>query len=376
MQKYNVLDLFCGCGGMSWGLKKKNFNIVAGIDNWEPALNTYAYNHGGTKALNLDLSRVEPSEVLRAIGKRKNEIDVIVGGPPCQGFSKNIPAYGRFLEDPRNQLYRAYLRFVHEIRPKVAILENVAEIYNAFGGIVRREIIENLEADGYQVEVQIVNMSEYGIPQKRRRCFFFASRLGCPVFPEKSKDMISAWQAISDLPIVNQGEGYDGMPYTSECENDYQKHMRASSKSVFNHIAAVMNPIQTERISSLQPGQGLKDLPKELQVKSGYSGAYGRLDYTSAATTITRWVSHVGSGRFAHPREVRGLTMREAARLQSFSDDFHFLGGRNDQAGQIGNAVPPGFMEQLADSIRIALEGKAEEYQQLELFSDAWALHG
>ena len=166
------------------------------------------------------------------------------------------------------------------------------------------------------------------------------------------------------------------MPYTSECENDYQKHMRASSKSVFNHIAAVMNPIQTARISSLQPGQGLKDLPKELQVKSGYSGAYGRLDYTSAAATITRWVFHVGSGRFAHPREVRGLTMREAARLQSFSDDFHFLGGRNDQAGQIGNAVPPGFMEQLADSIRIALEGKAEEYQQLELFSDAWALHG
>ena len=126
MQKYNVLDLFCGCGGMSWGLKKKNFNIVAGIDNWEPALNTYAYNHGGTKALNLDLSRVEPSEVLRAIGKRKNEIDVIVGGPPCQGFSKNIPAYGRFLEDPRNQLYRAYHRIFQEIRPKVAILENVA----------------------------------------------------------------------------------------------------------------------------------------------------------------------------------------------------------------------------------------------------------
>ena len=207
MQKYNVLDLFCGCGGMSWGLKKKNFNIVAGIDNWEPALNTYAYNHGGTKALNLDLSRVEPSEVLRAIGKRKNEIDVIVGGPPCQGFSKNIPAYGRFLEDPRNQLYRAYLRFVHEIRPKVAILENVAEIYNAFGGIVRREIIENLEADGYQVEVQIVNMSEYGIPQKRRRCFFLHPDLAVLCFRTSRKIwyLLGRQFQISRLSIREKG---------------------------------------------------------------------------------------------------------------------------------------------------------------------------
>ena len=123
----------------------------------------------------------------------------------------------------------------------------------------------------------------------------------------------------------------------------------------------IMRPMQTARIASIGPGQGLKDMPPHLRVKGGYSGAYGRLDYDSVAPTITRWVFHIGSGRFAHPREDRGLTMREAARIQSFSDDFHFCGTRNEQAGQIGNAVPPLFMEQLALNIIAALKGEAKE---------------
>ena len=157
------------------------------------------------------------------------------------------------------------------------------------------------------------------------------------------------------------------MPYTYEPLNEYQRHLRGKETVLYNHIANVMKEKQTARIASIGPGQGLKDLPEELRVKGGYSGAYGRLDYTSVAATITRWVFHIGSGRFAHPREVRGLTMREAARIQSFSDDFHFLGSRNDQAGQIGNAVPPYFMEQLADNIIRALQGEEEEYRQLTL---------
>ena len=273
------------------------------------------------------------------------------------------------MEDPRNQLYKAYLRFVREIGPKVVIIENVAEIYNAFNGVVREEIISTLTEWGYKVEVKIINMSHYGVPQKRRRCFFFASKKGTPSFPKESEEVLAGWDAISDLPVVNQGEGYDGMDYTIAPLNDYQRHMRSGSDNLYNHVANVMKPTQTARIASIGPGQGLKDMPPELQVKGGYSGAYGRLDYTSVAATITRWVFHIGSGRFAHPREVRGLTMREAARIQSFSDDFHFLGSRNEQAGQIGNAVPPYFMEQLADNIIDALQGKGEEYQQLDLFS-------
>lgn len=371
MEKYNVLDLFCGCGGMSWGLAKKGFHIVAGFDIWDAALNTYQHNHKDAKAVNLDLAGAGPIEVLESIGVDPHQIDVLIGGPPCQGFSKNTPASWRFLEDPRNQLYKAYLRFVKDIQPDVVIIENVAELYNAFGGIVRNEIINTLNELGYGVNVKIINMSHYGIPQKRRRCFFFASKKGVPSFPEESEETLAGWDAISDLPVVNQGEGYDGMPYGGEALNEYQRRMRGSSASLYNHIANVMRSTQTARIASIGPGQGMKDMPKELQVKSGYSGAYGRLDYTSAAPTITRWVFHIGSGRFAHPREVRGLTMREAARIQSFSDDFHFLGSRSDQAGQIGNAVPPYFMEQLADNIMDALQDTGEEYRQLALFQDA-----
>lgn len=356
-KRYGVLDLFCGCGGMSWGLSKKNFNIIAGIDIWDAALKTYSHNHSTAKAINFDISMSTPAFVLEKFEIEKSNIDVIIGGPPCQGFSKNTPATWRFLEDPRNQLYKSYLEYVKFIRPKIVIIENVAEIYNAFNGIIRNEIVRTLESLDYKVKVKIINMSLYGIPQKRKRCFFFASQDHLPSFPKEQKQVLSAWSAISDLPIVNQGEGYDGMPYTIPCMNDFQKHMRKKSDSVYNHIANIMKPIQTARIASIGPGQGLKDIPKDLQVKSGYSGAYGRLDYTSVAPTITRWVFHIGSGRFAHPREVRGLTMREAARIQSFSDDFHFIGTRNEQAGQIGNAVPPLFMELLANHIIDALEG-------------------
>ena len=369
MNTYNVLDLFCGCGGMSWGLHKKGFNIVGGIDIWDVALKTFKLNEPQSMTLKQDISLMEPQEALQKLGLTNTKIDVIIGGPPCQGFSKNTPASWRFLEDPRNQLYRSYLHYVEYIKPTVVIIENVPEIYSAYNGIVRKEIVNTLENWGYHVSVKIINMSDYGIPQKRKRCFFFASKNTKPQFPVEHKRIISAWDAISDLPVVKQGEGTDGMEYTSEPVNNYQKHMRDGSLSVYNHNGHVLNELQTKRISSLKPGQGLKDLPEELKVKGGYSGAYGRLDYVSVSPTITRWCFHIGSGRFSHPREIRSITMREAARIQSFSDDFHFVGSFQEQAGQIGNAVPPLFMEQLSEKIIDTLEGVGSKPEQLDLFS-------
>jgi DNA (cytosine-5)-methyltransferase 1 len=371
---YKVLDLFCGCGGMSWGLHKTDrFKVIAGIDIWDIALKTFQKNHKEAMAYNIDISTVNPEDIMDELGLSISELDVIIGGPPCQGFSKNTPASWRFLEDPKNQLFRAYLRFVEVFKPKVVIMENVAEMFNAYGGVVRKEIIKILESFGYDVNAAVVNMSDYGVPQRRRRCVFFGALNGNPLFPKPQSASISAWNAISDLPKVEQGEGYDGMPYDSPSQNLFQEHMRKESHNLHNHIGRKMQPAQTKRIASIGPGQGLKDLPPELQVKGGYSGAYGRLDYTMIAPTITRWVFHIGSGRFAHPREVRGLTMREAARIQSFSDDFIFLGSANDQAGQIGNAVPPYYMEQLADNIIDVLEGRCSTYRQLDLFQGVLA---
>lgn len=371
MDQPTAIDLFAGCGGISWGLHKRGFKILAAIDKWDRALKTFKLNHPEAETFNADMSELEPRQLMNKLGLRQGNLDCLVGGPPCQGFSKNVPAAYRFLEDPRNLLFRYYLDFVRELRPKVVFMENVAPIYNAYEGAVRNEIIDTLESLGYMVEAKVIWAHHYGVPQIRQRAFFFASRTGTPPsFPppafaeEETRTLFSvtrkyrsAWSAISDLPVLENGEGYEPMPYNSCPENDYQEMMRFESEELFDHITRELRPKQFARISSIKPGEGLKDLPEELQTKSGYSGAYGRLDFEMVAPTITRWVFHPGSGRFGHPREQRLITIREAARIQSFSDDFKFTGTYIEKAHQVGNAVPPLLMQLFATNIIYCLKG-------------------
>lgn len=369
MKALTAIDLFCGCGGMSWGMQKAGFKVLMGIDIWPQALKTFQLNHPDAKTIEGDLTALNPHSVMDDLGLSKGELDCIIGGPPCQGFSKNVPASYRFLDDPLNQLFQYFLRFVEVFYPKTVCMENVAEIYNAYSGSVRDEIIERLTRLGYDVEVEVLFAPEYGVPQRRRRCFFLASRTGMkPSFPQPSfgpaekfsffenvDKYRSAWSAISDLPPLKNGEGYEPMSYEKVPENDYQKEMRKESHKVYDHITRKLNEKQFSRIASLEPGQGIKDLPRNLRPKSGYSGAYGRLDYEMVAPTITRWVFHPGSGRYCHPKEIRLITMREAARLQSFSDDFRFTGTYIEKAHQIGNAVPSLLMRKIAEKIKFSL---------------------
>ncbi|MFW0182493.1 DNA cytosine methyltransferase [Rothia sp. CCM 9417] len=368
--KPKVLDLFSGCGGMSWGLDLAGFEIIGAVDEWETALKTFKLNHPGAKTFCGDIRDIETSKVLEELEMRQGDIDVIVGGPPCQGFSKNVVAKKRFIDDPRNQLFREFIRFVDELRPKVVVMENVAEIYNSYRGEVRKEISDLLESFGYSVGVKVLTAADYGIPQRRKRCIFIASLNGDPVFPEpthyeyKSNQMenlfslnekyVSAWQAISDLPYLEPGQ--TKIFYEQDAVNDYQKWVRNNAKSFDNHFYNPPSDIQKARYEALEPGQAIKDLPEELRPKSGYSGAYGRLDFESISPTITRWVFHAGSGRYGHPQQYRTLTMREAARIQSFTDDFKFYGRKNEVAGQIGNAVPPKLMLVLGDEIHRLLQ--------------------
>ena len=374
MHSPTVIDLFSGCGGMSWGLHKAGFKTLAGIDNTAHALRTFQYNHKDALAINADMKKLDPNQVMEQLGLKQGELDCIVGGPPCQGFSKNVPATYRFLEDPRNLLFVEYIRFVKAFNPKVVVMENVAEIYNAYSGEVKMEIETSLEKLGYRVSTRVLYAPDYGVPQRRRRCVFFASRTGVdPVFPEPAfaeeesntlfgaiKKYRSAWSAISDLPVLQDGEGYEPMPYDKEPENEFQVEMRKDSNQLYDHKAKKLQPTQFARMSSIKAGQGLKDLPPDLRPKSGYSGAYGRLDYEMIAPTITRWVFHSGSGRYGHPREARLLTIREAARIQTFSDDFRFTGTYVEKASQIGNAVPPMLMFNFSQKIRECLGLQSE----------------
>lgn len=369
MVQVKVVDLFCGCGGMSFGLHQNGFDIVAGVDQWRPALNTFQLNHPHAQAIAADLESLSPDALQDQLGFEKGELDCLVGGPPCQGFSKNVPAIHRFFDDPRNLLFRRLLDYVESFAPKTVIIENVAEIYNAYGGRVREEITATLAQLGYQTAVQVLFAPDYGVPQRRRRCFFFASRTGkTPQFPEPTFSPTptlfeaghpSGWSAMADLPALANGEGYEPMAYNTDPQNDLQAWLRNGNTELYDHISRQLAPRQFARLSALAPGQNIKDLPDELRPKSGYSGAYGRLDFESPAPTITRWVFHPGSGRFGHPRDTRLITIREAARLQTFTDDFRFTGTYIEKAHQVGNAVPPRLMHALAAHIKECLASEA-----------------
>jgi len=370
-EKPTVLDLFSGCGGMSWGLHKEGFRVLGALDIWKRALETFSANHPGAAVFNTPIDQLSPHEVMRRLQIKPGELDCLVGGPPCQGFSKNVPASGRFFEDPRNLLFRNFIDYAATIQPKVVVMENVAEIHNAYDGAVREEIRERLKKLGYETTIEVLFAPDYGIPQRRRRCFFFASRTGVsptfprPQFSKNASDELfgriteyrSAWSCISDLPKLKNGEGQDPSTYDKEPSNDYHRLMRRGSSSLRDHVTRRLNDKQYSRIASLKPGQAWKDLPKEMQPKSGFSGAYGRLDTKMLAPTITRWVFHPGSGRFSHPTEPRLLTIREVARIQSFSDDFTFTGTYIEKAHQLGNAVPPLLMSALAENVLTCLRG-------------------
>ena len=361
-QKLTAIDLFCGCGGMSKGLQDAGFEILAGADLEPNYICTFSHNFPKAKSLQIDLEAISPKAFMKMVGIKAGEIDLLAGGPPCQGFSKNVPRKNRFLEDSRNKLIKVFLDYCEALQPRLIILENVAEMKNGFDSAYTDEILSRLE--GYTITQMVLNAADYGIPQRRRRAFFIANRedikfkIPSPTHSKSREDLfaqsnyITVWEAIGDLPSKEHTENEDIVcKYANQPFNDYQKLMRNSNKSVTNHVARLLQPKQFERISSIEAGQGMKDLPEHLRTKGGYSGAYGRLTKEMVAPTITRWVFHPGSGRWGHPVDKRLLTIREIARIQSFPDDYEFIGSYTQRAGQLGNAVPPLLAQKIAESM-------------------------
>lgn len=282
---------------------------------------------------------------------QKGELKLLAGGPPCQGFSKNVPVSKRQIDSENNQLIYTYLKYCEEMLPEYILMENVAEMKNSFDSSYTNTIEHHLTQLGYCVSHHVYNAADYGIPQNRRRAFFIARRDGYNFQPpapthfakldgfDFGDNYVSVWDAIGDLPSLTQNQ--EAVTYDKEPFTNYQKSLRSNSTVLFNHQARQLQPKQNERIQTLNPGQGIKDLPDNLRPKGGYSGAYGILTKDMICPTITRWVFHPGSGRWGHPVDKRLITIREAARLHSYPDSFEFIGTYNDQAGQIGNSVPP-----------------------------------
>jgi len=344
-----LIDLFAGAGGISEGFRKAGFKIISANEFDLEIATTYSKNHPETKVLVKDIASIKPSELLNG----HKEVDVIVGGPPCQGFSmagKRIRDNGAFLGDPRNQLFYEFYRIVKAIRPKVFLMENVPAILNMRDGSIKNRIINIFSNLGYKTDVNVLLAANFGVPQMRKRAVFIGNRLDISpekMYPEETHGpgrklpYVTAGEAILDLPLIKAGDGTFENKYDKKEDNSYQRERRKNSKILYNHQAPRHSKKIVTILKMIEEGQGRSHLPKTLQTKSIHSGAFGRIDRLKPAYTITTRFDTPSVGRVTHPIVNRSLTPREAARIQSFDDNFIFIGSRSSVGKQIGNAVPP-----------------------------------
>lgn len=340
----NCIDLFCGCGGLSLGFEKAGINVLVGIDAWQDAITTFNYNHKNSKGICADLSTLEPSEIEKELNGKS--VDLIIGGPPCQGFSV---AGKRIVDDVRNKLYKNFVRFVEYYKPKAFMMENVPNILSIGGGIVRDSIVKDFTDLGYKVVYQVLTASNYGTPQNRKRAVFVGFKNGFEFkFPERTVEkLITSSEALSDLP-ENSLEDGTSYPVAPNC--DYQKLMRCNFNKVYNHQITEHSERTKEIIALVPDGGNYKNLPEDLQQTRKVHIAWTRLNSQKPSFTID-----TGHRHHFHYKWNRIPTVRESARIQSFPDDFIFLGTKTSQYKQVGNAVPPLMAEAIAKTIKESL---------------------
>ena len=359
-----AIDLFCGAGGLSEGFRQSGFHVLAGQDYDDQAGATFAATHHEARFIGGPIEKVTPQQLLKAAGAKRGEIDVIVGGPPCQGYS--VYNHQRGENDPRAGLFKQYLRIVEGIKPRWIVMENVTGITSIAGGNIVREIYAGMHELGYRVDMRVLKAEQYGVPQERRRVFFVATRTDAPIlFPEPThgpglEPYVTVWDAISDLPVLKNGDDRALRAYRTAPQNSYQALLRGDYAKPANHSASRLSKINEERMQHIPPGGSWRDIPLELlpagmqkAKRSDHTKRYGRPRKTDLACTIlTKCDVHWGA--YIHPVQDRALTVREAARLQSFPDFFEFQGSRTEQYVQVGNAVPPLLGKRVAESLILA----------------------
>ncbi len=327
---------------MSLGFERAGYNILLGIDIWEDALVTYSHNHVGAKTLCADLSTLSPEEVADKMGQL--DVDVIIGGPPCQGFSI---AGKRIIDDERNKLYKSFVRMVGHFQPKAFVMENVPNILSMGDGKVRDDIVKDFSDIGYNVEYKVLLASEYGVPQNRRRAIFVGLKGNQKFeFPLPTVDKpVTSKEAISDLP---ENSLEDGVKYPCAPQSEYQRYMREGSPSVYNHEITEHSETTKKIIAMVPDGGNYRDLPIELQQTRKVHIAWTRINSSRPSITID-----TGHRHHFHYAYNRIPSVRESARLQSFPDTFIFLGSRTSQYKQVGNAVPPFMASMLAKQLSL-----------------------
>jgi len=341
--KNKIIDLFCGCGGLSLGFEEIGFEVAYAIDMWHMAIETYNHNHDKKVAECKDIHELT-NEKLQQF-KKSGEIVGVIGGPPCQGFSK---VGTRDVNDLRNHLYLEYCRVVEEVSPDFFVLENVSGLLTLCKGMYKEDIIKRFSDLGYTVEYKEVCAADYGVPQNRHRVFFVGMKNGKFAFPQKLDSIITSKDAISDLLPLNLENGLDiSHEYYCPPQNEYQRKMRGSLERVTNHQITVHTQRTIDIISMVPDGGTIYDLPDEYWSVRKYRKGFERMPSTCPCHTVD-----TGHRNYFHYKENRIPTARENARLQSFPDDYVFLGTKTDQYKEIGNAVPPLLAYHIAKAIK------------------------
>lgn len=382
----SVLDLFCGAGGLAEGFRQAGYRILGGVDYFSSAIETFEANLPGSVGVLADLR--EPD--LDDLEKRFSGVDVIVGGPSCQGFSTSgglSKSSGRDQSDPRNHLFINYTDIVERLKPSWIVFENVPGLLLYENGKVALEIVRAFREIGYELVPMILLAADYGVPQLRRRLVFVGNRTGSDIsLPAPTHGDVNLWKgfslpfahlsrighgkeegllphlgfddACSDLPRVAEGKEVDGKPYAAEPTTPYQIAMRSGSDMVRQHAAAELSTLDRIAAQTLKQGQNWRDLsddvlPDRFKKIRRYDATtlLKRLRGDLPAYTITTKFNEATTGAFIHPRQARTITLREAARLQSFPDTFIFSGSAAQIRQQIGNAVPPLLAKAIAEAI-------------------------
>jgi DNA (cytosine-5)-methyltransferase 1 len=340
MGSASVIDCFCGAGGLSLGFKNVGFQLIYSFDNDKASVETYKHNIDSHAWIE-DVKYVSKLSIEDKIGASLENLEGIIGGPPCQGFSVQRRGSN---EDPRNQLVNEFVRLALEIKPRFFLMENVQGLLSTRGLPYFNALNEKCSKAGYYMHTGKLNALDFGVPQNRKRVFVLGelvkgglTRFSLPS-PPVHKKVPTVRDAIFDL-------------------------MRKTEEDVPNHRADKLSPINLRRIRSIKQGQGRDSLPPDLQLKTHLKNTkhrhldvYGRMSWDAPSPTITARFDSFSRGRFGHPQLDRTITLREGARLQSFPDDFVFEGTKVEVARQIGNAVPPLLATALAKQVRLCLE--------------------
>lgn len=352
---FRILDLFCGAGGFSYGMHKNpHFTTEVALDFNEHAANTFKKNMTSTSVIVGDITDEKIKEKVIEESKRRN-VNMVIGGPPCQGFSMKGKKLG--LKDPRNFLFVEYLNIVKKLQPKVFVIENVKALLSTSAGWFKNEIVNTIEEMGYKVQVGVLNALSFGVPQTRERAIFICSKdKAIPLPCGKSDSMqVTVRDAISDLSYLESGEGKFLQEYINEPASEYQVVMRNGSTGLYNHQASKHKQVAIDKLKMIPPEKGKEYLPKELLGNQQFKSTWGRLVWDEPSPTIDTRFDAASNGKNNHPYLNRAITPREAARLQSFDDKFIFYGSKVYIRQQIGNAVPPLMAKVIADQIEEVL---------------------